>query len=165
MLFPTATFVSSLLLATCAFAKGDKGSAAASGAMMASPMPAASTGVAANSAAASSGQVPVYVVKVSDKNGSKVFTPNDMQVPVGAMVQFQFYPMNHSVVSASFAKPCEPISNGNASASQLFSGYMPVKAGGMMPTYTIMINDTKPIWLYCSQMKHCQAGMVAAINA
>lgn len=35
----------------------------------------------------------------------------------------------------------------------------------MMPTYTVMINDTKPIWLYCSQEKHCQSGMVAAINA
>jgi len=34
----------------------------------------------------------------------------------------------------------------------------------MMPTFTIEVNDTKPIWFYCSQGKHCQSGMVGAIN-
>jgi len=33
------------------------------------------------------------------------------------------------------------------------------------PTYTIQINDTKPIWYYCSQGPHCQEGMVGVINA
>lgn len=36
---------------------------------------------------------------------------------------------------------------------------------GQLGTYTIRVNDTNPIWLYCSQGKHCQNGMVAAINA
>lgn len=33
------------------------------------------------------------------------------------------------------------------------------------PVFTIAINDTKPIWFYCSQAKHCQSGMVGVINA
>jgi plastocyanin len=31
--------------------------------------------------------------------------------------------------------------------------------------YKIKVNDTKPIWLYCSQATHCMEGMVAAVNA
>ena len=46
-----------------------------------------------------------------------------------------------------------------------FSGFMPVKPdAAMMPSYTIMVNDTKPIWYYCSQGDHCQDGMVGVIN-
>ena len=67
---------------------------------------------------------------------------------------------NHSVVQAAFDSPCAPMAKG------LFSGYMPVKAADtVMPAYTIMVNDTKPIWYYCSQGTHCQSGMVGVINA
>ncbi|KAL8744069.1 MAG: hypothetical protein Q9190_003652 [Brigantiaea leucoxantha] len=46
-----------------------------------------------------------------------------------------------------------------------FSGFMPVKpTDAMMPSYTLVINDTKPIWYYCSQGDHCQDGMVGVIN-
>mgnify|MGYP002622331431 FL=1 len=34
----------------------------------------------------------------------------------------------------------------------------------MIPTYTIQVNDTKPLWLYCAQGRHCQNGMVMVIN-
>ncbi|KAF3008237.1 hypothetical protein E8E15_001125 [Penicillium rubens] len=30
--------------------------------------------------------------------------------------------------------------------------------------FTLTVNDTNPIWLYCAQVGHCQAGMVAVIN-
>ncbi|KAI4201111.1 MAG: hypothetical protein LQ350_003425 [Teloschistes chrysophthalmus] len=47
------------------------------------------------------------------------------------------------------------------SAMGFFSGFMPVKANAsMMPSFTIMVNDTKPIWYYCSQGNHCQKGML-----
>jgi hypothetical protein len=36
---------------------------------------------------------------------------------------------------------------------------------GMMKVFTIMINDTKPVWIYCATKGHCQKGMVMAINA
>jgi hypothetical protein len=47
------------------------------------------------------------------------------------------------------------------------SGFLPAAASastGMMPTFTITINDTKPLWLYCAQGKHCENGMVMVIN-
>src|SRR5882762_11528823 len=44
---------------------------------------------------------------------------------------------------------------------------MPVASNtsGTMPTFQITINDTQPIWGYCGQTGHCQAGMVFGINA
>lgn len=33
-----------------------------------------------------------------------------------------------------------------------------------MPVFTVMVNDTNPIWFYCATAKHCQGGMVGVIN-
>lgn len=113
-----------------------------------------------------SGMVQVQVVKVGSKNGSLTFEPNDLKAEPGSMVQFHFWPKNHSVVQSAFTDPCVPINNINSSVSGFFSGYMPVAADSKeMPSYTIMVNSTGPIWFYCSQGKHCQAGMVGVINA
>lgn len=49
-----------------------------------------------------------------------------------------------------------------------FSGFMPMNASAgtkNVLTYTIRVMDKKPVWFYCSQAKHCQSGMVGAINA
>jgi hypothetical protein len=73
---------------------------------------------------------------------------------------------NHTVTQSTFDQPCVPLANSKPGSVGFFSGFMPTKAGDMdMPIYTIQINDTKPIWYYCSQGKHCQMGMVGAINA
>ncbi|KAI9810755.1 MAG: hypothetical protein M1827_006093 [Pycnora praestabilis] len=128
----------------------------------------ASTSTMSSMAASSSSasQVSVQVVKVSNKNGSLIFAPNDIKASAGSMIQFHFYPKNHSVVQSTFDQPCEPINNNQANVTGLFSGFMPVAANAStMPTYTILVNDTKPIWFYCSQAKHCQSGMVGVVNA
>jgi hypothetical protein len=44
---------------------------------------------------------------------------------------------------------------------------MPVSADSnstTIPTFTITVNGTGPEWFYCSQAKHCESGMVFAIN-
>ncbi|TVY50630.1 putative GPI-anchored cupredoxin, partial [Lachnellula cervina] len=116
------------------------------------------------SALGASAGTTVHVVKVGSANGSLTFAPNDIKVPAGDMVQFQFAPNNHTVTQSTFAKPCVPISQ-TSNVTGIYSGFMPVKAADTnTPTYTIMVNDTKPIWLYCSQGKHCQSGMTMVIN-
>jgi len=124
-------------------------------------MPPSST----SSAMSATGSVAVHVIKVSDKNGSLVYSPASIHVPVGDMVQWHFYPKNHSIVQAAFSNPCAPISNVMPNVTTFFSGYMPVKATDQeMPALTMMVKDAMPFWYYCSQGKHCQKGMVGVIN-
>ena len=77
---------------------------------------------------------------------------------------------NHSVVQSNFNNPCVPIQNVQPNVTNaFFSGFMPTTASStatsQVLTYTIRVNDAKPIWFYCAQAKHCQGGMVGAINA
>jgi len=41
---------------------------------------------------------------------------------------------------------------------------MQKRQASTIPTFTITINNTSPLWFYCAQAKHCQSGMVMAIN-
>jgi hypothetical protein len=80
------------------------------------------------------------------------------------------YSENHSVVQSTFDQPCVPIQNVMPNmTTAFFSGFMPTNASAMATskvlTYTIRVMDAKPVWFYCSQAKHCQGGMVGAINA
>jgi len=111
--------------------------------------------------------VKVHVVQVSDATGALKFWPEVLEAKTGELIQFHFYPKNHSVAQSSFADPCMPISeseSGNGTAG-FFSGFMPVKPeDALMPTFTIPIVDEKPIWYYCATGPHCQSGMVGVIN-
>lgn len=100
-------------------------------------------------------------VAVGLKNGSLLFNPETITAKNGDNVIFKFWPKNHSVAQSTFAAPCQPSNNG------LFSGYVFTEDAEKVATqqfrYTIT-NETQPIWLYCSQGRHCQNGMVAVIN-
>ncbi|TVY55404.1 putative GPI-anchored cupredoxin [Lachnellula suecica] len=121
--------------------------------------------LSALSVAGALAQTTVHVVKVGSANGSLIFAPNDVKAAVGDMVQFQFAPNNHTVTQSTFDNPCTPISEIQKNVTGIYSGFMPVKATDTTtPTYTIMVNNTTPMWLYCSQGKHCQSGMVMVIN-
>lgn len=83
------------------------------------------------------------------------------------MVQFQFWAGNHTVTQSNFDNACVPLSTSNSSAVGIDSGHQPVSdsaAMGMAPTFTIMVNDTKPLWFYCATGTHCQSGMSLVIN-
>ncbi|KAI1136566.1 hypothetical protein F5Y05DRAFT_97235 [Hypoxylon sp. FL0543] len=108
----------------------------------------------------------VHVVSVGTANGTKIFSPDNLQADVGDMIQFQFRGGNHSVAQSNFDNPCTPISQ-HTNQTGIFSGYQPVsasKAMGMIPTYTIMVSAKTPLWFYCSQATHCQSGMVMVVN-
>jgi plastocyanin len=51
------------------------------------------------------------------------FNPDTVNASTGDTVQFNFHPLNHSVVQSAFDKPCQPQQNG------IFSGFMPVSSG------------------------------------
>ena len=54
-----------------------------------------------------------------------VFTPDTITAPVGSVVQFAFYPRNHSVVQGDFNNPCQPLPGGHG----FYSGYQVVSSG------------------------------------
>jgi plastocyanin len=124
---------------------------------------------AANTTPAIDVQV-VYVGKnpVNDAVGTK-YWPEKITAAPGTMVQFQFWAGNHTVTQSNFDNPCKPITqNANGtSVSPIKSGFMPVEESadiGQIPIYTIMINDTSPLWFYCGQGPHCANGMSLVIN-
>jgi plastocyanin len=89
------------------------------------------------------------------------YSPEAISAQPGDQVVFHFNPKNHTVTQSSFASPCGLKDGG------FDSGFMPVSANQTSPTYTITVNDTQPIWVYCRQKTptpHCGAGMVFAVN-
>jgi plastocyanin len=104
----------------------------------------------------------VHVVSVSG-NGN-VFSPDRVTALPGEMVQFQFRAGNHSVVQSNFDNPCTPISQ-HTNQTGIFSNYADTSASGdMIPTFTVNVTNTTPMWFYCSQARHCQSGMSMVIN-
>lgn len=86
------------------------------------------------------------------------FSPNSTTAAKDDTVIFHFYPGKHSVVEGSFDSPCAPLANG------FYSGYLDSSSGESETTFVVTVNDTNPIWFYCSQVGHCQNGMVGVIN-
>ncbi|KAI6784284.1 uncharacterized protein J7T54_004830 [Emericellopsis cladophorae] len=119
--------------------------------------------------------VDVQVVYVGQNPANNVtglkYWPENIKAEPGTMVQFQFWTGNHTITQSSFDKPCTPWTPAaNESSTQMEaikSGFQPVDASwmdGNIPTYTVMVNDTKPLWFYCGQGAHCQNGMAMVIN-
>jgi len=98
-------------------------------------------------------------IQVQVGNGGLTFSPSSVNASVGDTVSFVFYPKNHTVTQSSFAAPCQPLSGG------IDSSYQPVAAGAtQVPSFSVTVNATTPLWFYCRQSTHCEAGMVFAIN-
>lgn len=99
--------------------------------------------------------------------GGNVFSPNKVTANVGDTIQFQFMGGNHTVTQSTFDNPCVPISMSDPSVVGFHSGFFPaaqVSSQGMVLAWNLQINDTRPIWLYCAQGRHCQSGMGLVIN-
>lgn len=74
------------------------------------------------------------------------FNPTTVTAVQGDTIEFVFMPKNHTVTQSTFAAPCTAMSPG------IDSGYMPVAANAtQVPSMTITVNDTTPLWFYCKQ--------------
>ena len=82
--------------------------------------------------------VPISLAKsitIGVGEGGLVFKPESVTADVGDLLQFHFYPKNHSVVQGSFSTPCQPLAGG------VYSGFEIVEAGeGVCPTSFIARN-------------------------
>lgn len=69
----------------------------------------------------------------------------------GDIVSFTFG-SGHNVVSGSFDDPCQPsggIYSGDPQDGDVFS---------------VTLNSTDPLWIYCSVPHHCEGGMAMVVN-
>lgn len=87
-------------------------------------------------------------------------------LPTHQTITFTFYPKNHSIVRAEYGYPCIPYEMTGSSKTGFFSAFQPVDTVlDTPPSYSIVVNDTEPIFVYCSAPGSCITyGMVAAIN-
>jgi len=102
--------------------------------------------------------------------GALAYSPSEVTAAVNDVVVFQFAAKNHTVTQSAFATPCEKLQFTSTTGQVGFdSGFMPVAANATeFPTFSIVVNDTNPIWAYCRQdnpESHCGQGMVFAVNA
>ncbi|XDG06708.1 hypothetical protein ABKA04_006323 [Annulohypoxylon sp. FPYF3050] len=97
------------------------------------------------------------------KGGQLKFDPETLTAQPGDTVTYKFFAKNHAVAQSAFATPCQLQDKG------IFSGFTPNNSSDVEAptTFTITVNDTKPLWFYCPQTNgnHCQNGMVHSINA
>ncbi|KAI0056474.1 hypothetical protein BV25DRAFT_236948 [Artomyces pyxidatus] len=92
-------------------------------------------------------------------NGTLTYSPNTITAAVGDTISFLFMAKNHTVTQSTFPSPCESMAGG------IDSGFQPVAAGATsVPSWTITVNATTPLWFYCKQTGHCEKGMVLAVN-
>lgn len=133
----------------------------AAGAIAQTPSPAPTESSATNT---DGNMVQVQMVAVAKGDPPPLrFEQEEIKADVNTMVQFQFYTGSHTATQSTFDNPCVPINKINSSIVGINSGPMPPQ-NGMMKIFTIMINDTKPIWIYCATGTHCQQGMAMVIN-
>ncbi|KAF9695386.1 hypothetical protein EKO04_006540 [Ascochyta lentis] len=170
MYFSKSFIVSALVGFAAAQSSASSQSIAASESLASTASSTASAATASSTSATSGAGVNTHIIQVGGPNGSLAFYPNNVKANAGDMIQFQFHPNNHSVVQSTFDNPCVPIQNVMSNKTDAFySGFMPnntpLNSTAQLLTYTIRVPDDKPIWFYCSQGKHCQEGMVGAINA
>ncbi|TEY40959.1 hypothetical protein BOTCAL_0411g00070 [Botryotinia calthae] len=116
----------------------------------------ASSGVTSSSTTTTSPSDPTHTILVG-AGGQLTFSPNETKADVNTTLEFHFYAKTHSVAQAAFASPCK--------GSGFFSG--PITTTGTeanASVFSVLINDTKPIWFYCGYPGHCEGGMVGAVN-
>ncbi|CAD6452020.1 c3824a22-6209-4452-ba89-b2e0614bc564 [Sclerotinia trifoliorum] len=115
-----------------------------------------STAVTPSITTSTSPSDPTHTILVG-AGGELTFSPNETKADVNTTLEFHFYPRTHSVAQAAFASPC----NG----SGFFSGPIATTSEeGNLTVFSVLVNDTKPIWFYCGFPGHCEGGMVGAVN-
>ncbi|KAK8247124.1 hypothetical protein IWZ00DRAFT_34340 [Phyllosticta capitalensis] len=67
------------------------------------------------------------------------FEPDVVQAVVGDIIQFQFYPVNHSIVRAEYGYPCVPYEMTGVGKVGFYSGFRPVDA--ILDDVSIPSND------------------------
>ncbi|RYP72249.1 hypothetical protein DL770_007993 [Monosporascus sp. CRB-9-2] len=95
------------------------------------------------------------------------YVPDTIEAEVGDIINFRFYGANHSVVKAEFGQPCVPYDMIHPGEESFFSGAIeqPDNNPNPLPTWTLRVNTTDPVFFYCSAPESCITWqMIGVIN-
>ncbi|KAF2643602.1 hypothetical protein P280DRAFT_515993 [Massarina eburnea CBS 473.64] len=95
------------------------------------------------------------------------FGPNVTTAEEGDEIEFHFQNSNHSVVRATVENPCQPFDYlSDQNGPGFFSGFLSHEPGnGEIPTWKVRVNNTDPIYFYCSALNSCNKyKMIGIIN-
>lgn len=100
------------------------------------------------------------ITVIVSQGGALNYTPSSVTANEGDVISFQFVAGNHTVTQSSFDNPCTQLSGG------IDSEFQPVSSNAsMVPEYSFTVsNASTPLWFFCEQGRHCEAGMVFAVN-
>lgn len=111
----------------------------------------------------SSGPAATHTIKVGWPVGQNNFFPNVIvNASVGATIRFSFQPQNHSVVKGDAENPCIPYDLVHKDGPMWWSGFQPTNTADSKH-YDIKINDTEPVWFYCSAPGSCNENQMLGI--
>ncbi|KAI3322183.1 hypothetical protein HD806DRAFT_536648 [Xylariaceae sp. AK1471] len=82
--------------------------------------------------------------------GAFTFVPDSVTAKPGDEIIFEFWSDGHSVARAQFGFPCMPYEDVTPNVTGFWSGDIFHVSTGSHPKYTITVNETEPIFLYCS---------------
>jgi hypothetical protein len=64
----------------------------------------------------------VHIIDVSNRANAPIFFPDNIVIPLGDVVQFQFQAGNHSATQSAFNTPCQAVAGGFDFGFQPFFG-------------------------------------------
>ncbi|KAI2626293.1 hypothetical protein GGS21DRAFT_266989 [Xylaria nigripes] len=97
--------------------------------------------------------------------GSFTFTPDSITAEKGDKIVFEFWSDGHTVSRSQFGFPCMPYEFVTPGGIGFFSGDIPPVHPTSHPKWSITINDTDPVFFYCSAPGSCKANhMIGVIN-
>ncbi|RYP00808.1 hypothetical protein DL764_006412 [Monosporascus ibericus] len=129
-----------------------------------STRPAATTTSSSASSTSSSTGTATHTVSVGLDHR---YIPDTIEAEVGDIINFRFYGANHSVVKAEFGQPCVPYDMIHPGEESFFSGAIEQPDGNEnpLPTWTLRVNTTEPVFFYCSAPESCITWkMIGVIN-
>ncbi|KAG4031554.1 hypothetical protein MFRU_009g03170 [Monilinia fructicola] len=120
--------------------------------------------VAAQSTTSSSA-VATHTVSVGA--GGLEFTPKELSANISDVIEFRFYPQNHSVARSEYKNPCIPYEVTGINKQGFWSGFHPINVVlNDPPKFQVVVNDSNPIFFYCSAPGAChEDGMIGVVNA
>jgi plastocyanin len=148
-MLPQTLLLSLLALTPLASAQNYGGGGGSSSSSTSSSSSPASTTSSSKSSSAST----IHTVTVG-AGGGLDYQPDTLTAAVGDTIIFNFQPGDHSVAQSTFGAPCTPSSNG------IWSGFF----ASTTNAFVVTVNNTDPLWFYCAQVGHCNAGMAMVVN-